>query len=188
MAKKVSITRELIRAANISRRRKSESEQAYLNRIVLEVGGLSDDARASLTPEAQAWYAAAVEAINQGAMIPSPLVAHHRIAEDDPDDGDEDGADTKDRGAFPTDRHEEKDDIPDLAAGNRQDASNAAKPLSASDRTRRIILENLGRVEKKILRELVANAGISVTNSSFDTIYYETSKTMQIAREMGLVR
>jgi hypothetical protein len=53
MAKKVSITRELIRAANISRRRRSESEQAYLNRIVLEVGGLSDDARASLSPEAR---------------------------------------------------------------------------------------------------------------------------------------
>ena len=54
MAKKVSVTRELIRATNISRRRKTESEQAYFNRIVLEVGGLSDDARASLSPEAQA--------------------------------------------------------------------------------------------------------------------------------------
>jgi hypothetical protein len=39
MAKTVSITRELIRATNISRRRKGESEQAYFNRIVLEVGG-----------------------------------------------------------------------------------------------------------------------------------------------------
>jgi hypothetical protein len=60
MAKKVSITRELIRATNISRRRKSESEQAYFNRIVLEMGGLSNDARASLSPEAQTWYARAV--------------------------------------------------------------------------------------------------------------------------------
>jgi hypothetical protein len=53
MAKKVSTKRELIRATNISRRRKSESEQAYFNRIVLEVGGLSNDARASLSPEAK---------------------------------------------------------------------------------------------------------------------------------------
>jgi hypothetical protein len=188
MAKKVSITRELIRASNISRQRKSESEQAYFNRIVLEVGGLSDDARANLTSEAQAWYARAVEAINQGEMIPSPVVAHHQIAEDEPEDIDEDGADNRDRSETPIRRREEKEDLPDMvAAGNRQDSSNGTKPPSASDRTRRIILENLGRVEKKTLRELVANAGITVTNSSFDTIYYETSKTMQIAREMGLV-
>jgi len=57
MAKKVSITGELIGATDISRRRKSESEQAYLNRIMLEVGGLSDDARVSLSPEAQACIA-----------------------------------------------------------------------------------------------------------------------------------
>jgi hypothetical protein len=62
------------------------------------------------------------------------------------------------------------------------------KAPSASDRTRRIILENLGRVEKKVLRELVAQVGIAVTNSSFDTIYHETNKTKQIAREMGLVK
>jgi hypothetical protein len=73
-------------------------------------------------------------------------------------------------------------------AANRQDASNPTKALSTSDRTRRIILENLGRVEKKILRELVTNAGIAVINSSFDTIYYETTKTIQIAREMRLVK
>jgi len=186
MAKKVSITDELFRASSISRRRKSESEQAYFNRIVLEVGGLSDDARASLSPEAQAWYRTAVEAINQGEIIPSPLVAHHQTAEDDPDDIN--GADNSNRSEPLTDRRKEKDDIPDLAANNRQDASNTTKPLSASDRTRRIILENLGRVEKRTLRELVANAGIAVTNSSFDTIYYETNKTMQIARDMGLVR
>jgi hypothetical protein len=72
MAKKISITRELIQATNISRRRRSESEQTYLNRIVLEVGGLSDDIRVNPSPEAQAWYAAAVEAINPGEMIPSP--------------------------------------------------------------------------------------------------------------------
>jgi hypothetical protein len=188
MAKKASLIRELIRATKVSRRRKTESEQAYLNRIVIEVGGLSEKARANLSPEAQAWYARAVEAINQGEMIPSPMVAHHQIAEDGPDDVDEDVADNKDRGEPPTDRREEKDDVPDLVADNRQDHSIASKPLSASDRTRRIILENLGRVEKKILRELVADAGIAVTNSSFDTIYYETNKTMQIAREMGLVR
>jgi len=90
---------------------------------VLEVGGLPDDARASLTPEAQAWYRAAVEAINQGEMIPSPMVAHHQIAEDGVDDIDEDGADNKDRSGLPTDRREEKDDLPDLAANNHQDAS-----------------------------------------------------------------
>jgi hypothetical protein len=170
MAKKVSITRELIRATNISRRRRSESEQAYFNRIVLEVGGLSANARASLSPEAQTWYAGAVEAINQGEMIPSPMVAHHHIAKDGLDDIDEDGADNNNRSEPPTDRRDEREDIPDLAADNRQDASTVTKPLSASDRTRRIILENLGRVEKKTLRELVANAGIAVTNSSFDTI------------------
>jgi hypothetical protein len=43
-----------------------------------------------------------------------------------------------------------------------------------------------GRIEKN-LRELVVNAGIAVTNSSFDTTYYETNRTMQIAKEMGLV-
>ena len=146
MAKKVSITRELIRATNISRRRKSESEQAYFNRIVLKVGGLSDNARATLSPEAQAWYYGAVEAINQGEMIPSPLVAHHQIAEDDPGDVDEDRADNNERREPLNDRRKEEDDIPDLVAGNRQDASNTTKPLSASDRMRRIILENLGRV------------------------------------------
>ena len=62
------------------------------------------------------------------------------------------------------------------------------KVPSATDRTRRIILENLGRMEKKTLRELVAKAGIKVANSSFDTIYYETNKTMQIARELGFVK
>jgi hypothetical protein len=121
-------------------------------------------------------------------MIPSPLVAHHRIAEDGLDDIDEDGADNNDRSEPSTDGREEKDDLPDLAATNRRAATNANKPLSASERTRRIIIENLGRVEKKTLRELVANAGIAVTNSSFDTIYYETNKTMQIVREMGLVK
>jgi hypothetical protein len=69
-----------------------------------------------------------------------------------------------------------------------RDVGKGTKPPSISDRTRRIILENLGRVEKKTLRELVAGAGITVTKSSFDTIYYETNKTMQIAREMGLVK
>jgi hypothetical protein len=67
-------------------------------------------------------------------------------------------------------------------------ADNVPRALSASDRTRRIILEHLGKVEKKILRELVARAGIALTNSSFDTIYYETNKTMQIAKEMGIVK
>jgi hypothetical protein len=117
MAKKFSITRELIRATNISRRRKSESEQAYLNRIVLEVGGLSDDARASLSPEAQAWYHAAVEAINQGEMILSPIAAHHRIVEDDPDDIDEDASDNNDRSEPATGRREEKDDVTEMVAG-----------------------------------------------------------------------
>jgi hypothetical protein len=120
-------------------------------------------------------------------MIPSRIVAHHRVAEDAPDEIDEDGVDNNDRGEAPSDRHEERNDVPDLAAANRRDASNSTKPLYASDRTRRIILENLGRVEKKTLREFVANADIVVANSSFDTIYYETNKTMQIAREMGLV-
>jgi hypothetical protein len=41
MANQRSVIRELIRATKVSRRRKSESEQAYLNRIVLEVSGLS---------------------------------------------------------------------------------------------------------------------------------------------------
>ena len=59
-----------------------------------------------------------------------------------------------------------------------------AKIPSASERARRIILENLGKLEKKTLRELVGKAGIAVTNSSFDT--YETSKIMQIAKQMGL--
>ena len=154
---------------------------------MLEVSGLSDDARAALSSEAQAWYRTAVEAINQGEMIPSPMVAHHQIAEDDPDEVDEDGADKKEKNEFPDHRRKEKNDIPDLAANNRRDEDNATKRLSASDRTRRIILENLGKVEKKTLRELIANAGITVTNNSFDTIYYETNKTMQIAREMGLI-
>jgi hypothetical protein len=186
MAKRTAVIRELIRATNISRRRKSESEQAYLNRIVLEVGGRSDDARASLSPEAKAWYTRAVEAINRGETIRSPVVAHHQIPEDGLDE--KNGADNKDRSEPSTDRREEKDDIPDLVAESRQDASNATKALSASDRTRRIILENLGKVEKKTLRELVASAGIAMTNNSFDTIYYETNKTIQIAKDMGLVK
>jgi hypothetical protein len=56
MAKRGSLTRELTLAAKVSRRRKSESEQAYFNRIMLEVGGLSDDVRENLSHEAQAWY------------------------------------------------------------------------------------------------------------------------------------
>jgi hypothetical protein len=75
VAKKASLTREFMRATMVSRRRKTESEQDYLNRIVLEVSGLSDDVRANLSPEAKARYRAAVEAISQGAMIPS-LTAH----------------------------------------------------------------------------------------------------------------
>jgi hypothetical protein len=188
MAKKPFLSRELIRITKTSRRRKSESEQAYLNRIVLEVSGLSAEARANLSPEAQAWYRAAVESINHGNIIPSPMVAHHQIAEDSLDDVVENGPDNKKRSEPPTDRREEKDDIPDLVADHRQNDSIATKPLSASDRARRIILENLGKVEKKTIRELAANAGIAVTNSSFDTIYYETNKTMQIAKEMGLVK
>ena len=43
----------------------------------------------SLSPEAQIWYRTAVDAVNQGEMIPSPMVAHHRVAEDGPDDIDE---------------------------------------------------------------------------------------------------
>jgi hypothetical protein len=49
MAKRGSLTRELTLAAKVSRRRKSESEQAYFNRIMLEVGGLSDDVRETIT-------------------------------------------------------------------------------------------------------------------------------------------
>jgi len=188
MAKQGSVIREMVRATKVSRRRKNESEQAYLNRIVLEVGGLSDDARANLSPEAQAWYRVAVESINQGDIIPNPMVAHHRIAQDGLDDVVEDGANNNGRSEPATDRCEEKDDIPDLVADNRKSESIASKPLSASERIRRIILENLGKVAKMPLRELVANAGIAVTNSSFDTIYYETAKTMQIARDMGLLK
>lgn len=112
MAKKVSITRELMSATNpnISRQRKSEPEQAYFNRIVLGVDGLSDDVCANLFPDAQAWYASAAEAINKGEMIPSPIVAHHQIAEDDRDDNDEDSAANCDRRETPTDRREEKED------------------------------------------------------------------------------
>jgi hypothetical protein len=55
MAKKVSVTRELIRAIDISRRRKSESKQSYFNRIVLESERTSDDTRASLSSGAQVW-------------------------------------------------------------------------------------------------------------------------------------
>ena len=97
---------------------------------MLEVGGLSDDGRTSLSPEAQAWYAGAVEAINQGEMIPSPMVAHHQTAEDGLDNIDDDGAYTKERGEPSTDQREEKDDVPDLAADNRNDASDATKLLS----------------------------------------------------------
>ena len=70
---------------------------------MLEVGGLSANARASLSPEAQAWYRAAVEAINQGEMIPSAMIAHHHIAEDGLDDIDEDGADNNDQSEPTTD-------------------------------------------------------------------------------------
>ena len=57
--------------------------------------------------------------------------------------------------------------------------------LKLADAARSKIEQCIG---EKILRELVTNAGIAVTNSSFDTIYYETTKTIQIAREMGLVK
>jgi hypothetical protein len=179
MAKKTSLIREFMRATKISRRRKSESEQAYLNRIVLEVGGLSEKVRANLSPEGQAWYRAAVEAINQGEMIPS-LAARDDVS--DAGEGEQKHPESEDSAEHP----QGKAATP--SADIQHEAGKATKPPSASDRTRRIILENLGRVEKKNLRELVANAGIAVTNSSFDTIYYETNKTMQIAREMGLVK
>jgi len=85
---------------------------------VLEVGGLSDDARASLSAEAQASYAHAVEAINKGDVIPSPMVPHHHNAEDDLDGIAEDGADNNDRSEPPTDRPNDKDNVPDLVLGN----------------------------------------------------------------------
>ena len=178
MATKASLLRELVHITNISRRRKSESEQAYFNRIVLEVGGLSDDIRVNLSPEAQAWYAGAVEAINQGEMIPTPAP---RGAINEADERSENNQEAED--VIP--RHEEKNAAPAPVGDIQQEAGNRTKPPSASDRTRRIILDNLGKVEKKTLRELVANAGIAMTTSSFDTIYYETNKTMQIARDMG---
>jgi hypothetical protein len=63
-----------------------------------------------------------------------------------------------------------------------------ARILSPSDRVRPIIIENLGKVEKRTQRDLVLNAGIMVASNSFDAIYDETTEKLQIAKEMGLMK
>jgi hypothetical protein len=177
--KKVSIIRELMRTTKVSRRRKTESEHDHLKRIAHALSELAGNVRANLSPEAQAWYQAAVENIS-ASQAKQSLTIRHDISESSEGPGEnresEGGAE----------QIEEKQALP--TSGIRREVGNVPRTLSASDRTRRIILENLGRVEKKTLRELVAKAGIKVANSSFDTIYYETNKTMQIARELGFVK
>lgn len=177
MPKKVSIIRELMRTTKVSRRRKTESEHDHLKRIALAVSELPDKVRANLSPGAQAWYRVAVEGISASQTKQSPSV-HHDISES----GEKENRESEDVG----EQIEGKETA--STADMQQEADNLPKVLSASDRTRRIILENLGKVDKKTLRDLVFNSGITVANTSFDTIYYETNKTMQIAKEMGLVK
>jgi hypothetical protein len=142
---------------------------------VLAVTELPDDVRANLSPEAQAWCQTAVEHVD-GQMMPGVAVSS-----DSADSVDSTKTNHGRGGVKAMSVGEEAIPISGLEA-------RVGRIFSASDRTRRIILENLGIVEKKTLRELVANAGIVVANTSFDTIYYETTKTMQIAKEMGLVK
>lgn len=178
MAKQCSVMRELMRAGDVSRQRKSESEPVYLKRIALAVSELRDDVKANLSSEAQAWCRAAVECLREGRMIPS-LKARGLGSEFSENQED-----------VNSDKPLEQTREQDTASYARPDMESKAvrKVASATDRMRRIILENLGKVEKKRMRDLVANAGIAVTNNTFETIYYETHKTMQIAREMGLTK
>jgi len=177
MPRKASLIRELMRATKVSRRRKAESEHDHLKRIALAASELPNKVRANLSPEAQAWHQAAAESIGEGNAVAN-LTTQYGGPKDNQKSGDDAERAPGNETASSPQTHEE-----DSVRGPE-----VGKIPSASDRARRIILENLGRIEKRTLREVVANAGIAVTNSSFDTIYYETNKTMQIAKEMGLVR
>jgi hypothetical protein len=147
-------------------------------RLVIEeslaVNELTGTARANPSPEARAWYQKAVESIYESRMILSPTApnditdSHESIEENQKG---MDSVSVSESGI--------------VATMGQEMMGKEPKPLSASDRTRRIILENLGKIEKKTLQELVASAGIILTNSSFDMIYYETTRTIQIARAIG---
>jgi len=177
MQKKRSVVREIIRVATVSRRRQKESEQDYLKRIIAAVKVAPDDVAANLSSEAKAWYQAAVQAIEQNSEIPSPTL-HLESSE---------LADDVEAMVPSQDAEDTNEEVP-ITASVVEPSVTTPRELSASDRARRMILENLGKVAKKDLRVLVAEAGISVSNNSFDTIYYETSKTIQIAKEMGIIR
>jgi hypothetical protein len=134
MPRKASLIRELIRATKVSRQRKTESEHDHLKRIALAVSELPDNLRASLSPKAETWYRAAVESINAGRMITS-LAAPN---------------DTSESGERPKQNQESEDvaerPVEEAATQTASRQAQLAKVPSASDRARRIILENLGKV------------------------------------------
>src|SRR5712671_4622804 len=69
MAKKAPPLRELIHITSISRRRKTESEQGLSPIESYPKWPTVRCSRASLSPAAQAWYRAEVEAINPLAVL-----------------------------------------------------------------------------------------------------------------------
>jgi hypothetical protein len=162
---------------NVSRRRRTESEHDYLRRIVLAVSELSTEALTNLSTEAQVWYQAVAESIGEGDA-PANLTTQCG--------GPKENQKSRD-GAERVPGKETASSLQTLEKDSGR-VPQVVKVPSVSDHVRRIILENLGKFEKKTLRELVADAGVVVANTSFDTIYYETSKTIQIAKEMGLLK
>jgi hypothetical protein len=173
--------RELVAVTKISRRRKTESEQDYLNRILLAASQLPKDVLASLSAEAIEWCHTAIERVNHGEPLPTltasrpPQVPQSEEHQDSNSDSPE------------VDHKLVGQEIAAQAVTEPRPTSLPDK-LSASDHTRRIILENLDKLDKNGIRELVVISGIRIASSSFETIYYDTHKTIQIARGLGLLK